>query len=72
MNIRAELKSLKENYEQSLQLYERTKKNQYYLIYQSSFRDYLSFIEQHRLRTSDVDKLIFAELPKSSEETEEK
>jgi hypothetical protein len=30
MNIRAELKSLKENYEQSLQLYEKTKKTQYY------------------------------------------
>jgi len=72
MNIRAELKSLKENYEQSLQLYERTKKSQYYLIYQSSFRDYLSFIEQHRLRTSDVDKLIFTDLPKASEETKEK
>ncbi len=72
MNIRAELKSLKEHYEQSLQLYERTKKPQYYLIYQSSFRDYLSFIERYRLRPGDVDTLIFAESPKASEETKEK
>lgn len=70
MNIRAELKSLKENYEQSLQQYERTKKTQYYLIYQNGFRDYLSFIEQHRLRTCDVDKLVYSELPKASEEKE--
>ena len=72
MNIRAELKSLKDNYEQSLQLYERTKKTQYYLIYQNGFRDYLSFIEQHRLRTSDVDKLVYSELPKISKEKEKK
>ena len=70
MNIRAELQSLKSNYEQSLQLYERTKKTQHYLIYQSGFRDYLSFIEQHRLRTSDVDKLVYSNLPKASEEKE--
>jgi hypothetical protein len=72
MNIRAELKSLKDNYEQSLQLYERTKKTQHYVIYQSGFRDYLSFIEQHRLRTSDVDHLVYSELPKKSKTKQKK
>lgn len=72
MNIRAELQSLKSNYEQSLQLYEKTKKTQYYLIYQNSLRDYFWFIEQHQLKTSDVDEMVFSDLLNELDETEQK